>query len=200
MDPVVAGLVIVAVGLLLCFFGVGSVHLAVIASGFGLGWMLGDLFGASQSTALLLGVLGGLVAWIAVAFVFKLASFFIGIVTGAVIGAKLYGTVSGDSDNWILAAIIVIAVAAACGFLADKYRRRALLWLTTIGGAGLVLGGLGRVSPDTLGFLRDPSAGWEQVVSFLAWAALALAGWLVQRKLFAKRLGITRGEAEATKG
>ncbi|MDF2848735.1 MAG: hypothetical protein K0R97_2717, partial [Oerskovia sp.] len=142
MDPVVAGLVIVAVGLLLCFLGVGSVHLAVIASGFGLGWMLGDLFGASQSTALLVGVLGALVAWIAVAFVFKLASFFIGIVTGAVIGAKLYGTVSGDSGNWVLAAIIVIAVAAACGFLADRYRRRALLWLTTIGGAGIVLGGL----------------------------------------------------------
>lgn len=197
MDPVVAGLVIVAVGLLLCFLGVGSVHLAVIASGFGLGWMLGDLFGASTSTALLIGVLGALVAWIAVAFVFKLASFFIGIVTGAVIGAKLYGTVSGDSGNWVLAAIIVIAVAAACGFLADKYRRRALLWLTTIGGAGLVLGGLARVAPDPLGFLRDPSAGWEQVVSFLAWAALALAGWLVQRRLFAKRLGIERDEEPA---
>jgi len=196
MDPVVAGLVIVAVGLLLCFLGVGSVHLAVIASGFGLGWMLGDLFGASQSTALLLGVLGGLVAWITVAFVFKLAAFFIGIVTGAVIGAKLYGTVSGDAENWVLAAILVVAVAAACGFLADRYRRRALLWLTTIGGAGIVLGGLGRVSPDTLGFLRDPSPGWEQVVSFLAWVALAVAGWIVQRRLFAKRLGIENTPAD----
>lgn len=94
----------------------------------------------------------------------------------------------------MLAAIIVVAVAAACGFLADRYRRRALLWLTTIGGAGIVLGGLGRVSPDSLGFLRDPAPGWEQVVSFLAWVALALAGWVVQRRLFARRLGIERDE------
>ncbi|MEK8225385.1 hypothetical protein NKG05_03480 [Oerskovia sp. M15] len=112
------------------------------------------------------------------AFIFKLASFFIGIVTGAVIGAKLYGTVSGDSGNWVLAAIIVIAVAAACGFLADKYRRRALLWLTTIGGAGLVLGGLGRVSLTTSpSCATRPSGGSRSSRSSRGRRSRWRAGW-----------------------
>ncbi|WP_265520823.1 DUF4203 domain-containing protein [Oerskovia flava] len=190
MDPIVAGVVIVLLGLVLCFAGIGSLHAAVLASGFGLGWLLADLFQSSSGTALLIGALSAVVAWFVVTFIFKFAAFFVGILTGAVIGAKIYGTISGDSGNWLLAVVLVVAVAATSGFLADRYRARALLWLTTIGGAGIVMAGLGRVDEDLFGFLRHPEAAWEQVVSVLVWVTLAVLGWLTQRRLFARRLRI----------
>ena len=57
--------------------------------------------------------------------------------------------------------------------LADRYRKRVLLWATAIGGAGLVLSSLGLIWPQDLGFLRDPQAGVEQVTSTLLWVALS---------------------------
>ena len=59
-----SGVVLVVIGALLCFWGVGSVHAGVIAAGFGLGWFLADLFGASAVTALVVGVVGALAAWV----------------------------------------------------------------------------------------------------------------------------------------
>lgn len=195
MDPVVAGLALVVVGLLLCFLGIGSLHLAVLASGFGIGWYAGDLFGASSSTSLLLALLGALLAWVLVSLVFKLATFFLGVVTGGVIGAKLYEVAAGGDRNAALFALLVVAVAALGGFVADRYRVRALLWLTTLGGASIALTGLARVWPEGLGFLHRPGAGWEHLLAVGCWAALAVAGWVVQRRLFARRLGLPDDDA-----
>jgi len=36
-----SGWVVLVVGVVLCFLGVGSVHLAILASAFGLGWAVG---------------------------------------------------------------------------------------------------------------------------------------------------------------
>ena len=41
------GVVVAAVGLLLCFGGLWSVQLAVLASGFALGWVFGEALGGS---------------------------------------------------------------------------------------------------------------------------------------------------------
>ena len=67
----VSGLVVVGVGIVLCFFGIGSVHVAVLASGFGLGWLLADLFAASTWTALLIAAGSALITEILVALVLR---------------------------------------------------------------------------------------------------------------------------------
>ncbi|WP_370185380.1 DUF4203 domain-containing protein [Rhodococcus wratislaviensis] len=183
------GIVILLVGALLCFYGIRSLHLAVLAAGFGLGWLIADLFHASLTALLLFALIGAVTAWVVTTLVFKLSAYFIGGLAGAVAGARLADVLQPGDNNWALSAIVVLAVAVAAAFLADKYRARALLWLTSIGGASMILGGLGRTA-DPLDFLRDPNAGWQQVFSTLAWIAISVAGWIVQRRLFADKLGI----------
>ena len=185
-----SGWVILLVGLVLCFLGVGSIHLAVLASGFGLGWLLADLFHADAWTSLLVALGSAVIGWVLVTLVFKFASFFVGMITGALIGARLYSILTPGEASIVLAAVVVVAVAIVFGFLADRYRKRVLLWATAIGGAGLMLSSLGLIWPQDLGFLRDPQAGVEQVTSTLLWVALSAGGWLTQRRLFPKALRI----------
>lgn len=115
-----SGWVVLAVGVVLCFLGVGSVHLA---SAFGLGWLL-------------------------VTLVFKAARFVVGLIAGALIGARLYAVFSAGGTSGVLA--VVVATALAFGFLADRYKGRVILWATAIGGAGLIMSSLGSIWPDTL--------------------------------------------------
>lgn len=185
------------VGLVLCFLGVFSIHLQVLAAGFGLGWLAGDLFGTSVGTSITLGLIGAVVVWVLATLVFKAAALFIGTVTGAVIGAGISGLVQGGKDrNIALGILLVVVFAVMSALLADRYRSRALLWLTTVGGAGLILVGLARMAPDVFGFLRGPDSGAEQVVSTLCWGGLAVAGWFTQRRLFPRALDLDREESD----
>ncbi|MEV0332226.1 DUF4203 domain-containing protein [Nocardia sp. NPDC050717] len=183
------GIVVAVVGVLLCFYGIRSVHLGIMAIGFGLGWLIADLFDASFWWLLLIGLIGGLSAWVVTSLVFRFASYFIGGLTGAMIGTKLAMVLQPGDKNIALSMIVALAVCVAGAFLAQKFRARALLWLTSIGGASMVLSGLGRMS-DSLAFLRDPEPGWQQVTSTLAWVGLSVLGWITQRHLFAEKLGI----------
>lgn len=192
-----SGWVVVGVGVVLCFFGIGSVHLAIMASGFGLGWLLADLFGASAWTTLIVAAAAALILELLVALIFKVARFVVGIVAGSLIGAKLYSVTAGGDRNVVLAAVVVVATALVFGFLADKFRERVLLWATAIGGAGLILSALGLIWPDTLGFLRHPSPGGEQALSTVFWVALAAAGVLTQRRLFPRALNLREARDDA---
>lgn len=183
-----SGWAILLVGVVLCFLGVGSTHLAILASGFGLGWVLADVFGASAGTALTVAAAGAVISWVLVTLVFKVAAFFVGVITGSLIGARVAAVLTAGESNIAVTIVLVVAIAVAFGFLADRYRRRVLLWTTAIGGAGLMLGALGLIAPDTLGFLRDPAAGVEQVTNTLLWIGLAVAGWITQRALFPRAL------------
>jgi hypothetical protein len=185
-----SGWIVLVVGVVLCFLGVGSVHLAILASAFGLGWLLGDVFGATGVTALLIAAGSALIAWALATLVFKAARFVVGLIAGGLVGARLYAIFSAGASSVVLAVVVVVATALAFGFLADRYKGRVILWATAIGGAGLILSSLGRLWPDTLGFLHDPQAGLQQVTSTLLWAALAVAGWFTQRQLFAKALNV----------
>ncbi|MFC9786927.1 DUF4203 domain-containing protein [Rhodococcus sp. NPDC127528] len=183
------GIVIILVGALLCFYGIRSLHLAVLAIGFGLGWLIADLFDASLAALFLFALVGAVTAWVVTSLVFRFSAYFIGGLAGAMAGARTADVLQPGDNNWALSAIVVLAVAVAAAFLADKYRARALLWLTSIGGASMILNGLGRTA-SPLEFLRDPNPGWQQVFSTLAWIAISVAGWIVQRRLFADKLGI----------
>lgn len=183
-----SGWAILLVGAVLCFLGVGSLHVAILASGFGLGWVLADLFGASVGTAFLIAAGASVIGWVLVTLVFKVAAFFVGVITGSLIGARMAAVLTAGESNIAVTIVLVIATAVAVGFLADRYRRRVLLWTTAIGGAGLILSALGLIAPDTLGFLRHPDPGVEQVTTTALWIALAAGGWITQRALFPRAL------------
>lgn len=191
-----SGLVVLLVGAVLCFLGVGSVHWAVLASGFGAGWVLADLFGTSVAVTLLVAAATAVIAWVLATLVFKVASFVVGLIAGALVGARLFAAVGGRGSTLLLAIVVVVAVALVTGLLADRYRERALLWATALGGAGLVLSGLGLLWAGGLGFLRDPGSGWQQVLSSLIWVALGVFGWITQRRLFPEKLRLRSREEQ----
>ena len=191
-----SGWVVLVVGVVLCFLGVGSVHLAILASAFGLGWLLGDLFGATALTSLIIAAGTALIAWALVTLVFKAARFFVGLIAGGLIGARLYAIFSAGGRSVVLAVVVVVATAVVFGFLADRYKGRVILWATAIGGAGLILSSLGRIWPDDLGFLHHPQPGFEQLTSTALWAVLAVAGWLTQRRLFPNALNLKDAAAK----
>lgn len=182
------GLAVIAIGLILCFLGVGSVHLAVPASGFAIAWMLADNFDTSAGTGLLIGLGGAATAWIVVSLIFRAAGFFVGAVAGGVIGAKLYTLLQGDDSSLVLALIFVLSMAMVAGFLTDRLRRRFLLWLCALGGAGVALSGFGTVAPGLENWVHAPESSAQSVVSSLSWAALAIGGVIVQRRLFHRRI------------
>ncbi|QYB05431.1 DUF4203 domain-containing protein [Rhodococcus sp. USK10] len=189
-----SGIAILLVGAVLCFAGVGSLHVAVLASGFGLGWLLAELLSLSLGTTFLFAATGAVVVWVATTLIFKFAAFFIGIIAGAVVGAKLSRVLQPEDVNWILSGIVIVALAVACGFVADRYRARALLWLTALGGASMVLTGLG-MAIGSLSFLDQPNEGVQQFFASLVWVAIAAAGWLTQRRLFPEKLRIDDSRA-----
>ena len=184
-----SGIVVVLVGALLCFYGIRSVHLGVLAIGFGIGWLIADLFNPSFWALVLFGLVGAVSSWVVTTLVFTFAAYVIGGLTGAMAGAKLAAVVQPGDKNWALSLIVILAVCVAGAFLAERFRARALLWLTSIGGASMMLSGLGRMS-DHLAFLRFPDTGWQEVFAAVAWIALSAAGWIVQRHLFADKLEI----------
>lgn len=177
------GLAGLAVGLLLCFAGARSVNLAVLASGFALGWLITEPFDASFLTALIVALASAAGAWVLAHLVFRVAMFFVGGVAGGVIGAKIFGLLQPGDRSVVLVVIFVAATAFIGGLVTQRYRRTALIIVCALGGAALILSGLARTFPQSLGFFRDPVESWQTVVDTVAWIALAGAGWAAQRKV-----------------
>jgi len=186
----VTGVVVLLVGVLLCFYGIRSVNLALLASGFAIGYLIADAVGSTGWTAVLVGLGSALLAWVLVTLVFRFATFVVGFATGAVIGAKFWSALNNPSTSVLLGVVLVVAVAFLSAFLAEKYAKRMLLWLTALGGASIILSGLGILWPAAFEFLRHPDDGAEQTLMLVAWLVVAGLGWSVQRNLFRKQLGL----------
>ncbi|GAA3391364.1 DUF4203 domain-containing protein [Cryptosporangium minutisporangium] len=177
-----AGLVVLALGLLLCFAGVRSINLAILACGFAVGWLLTEPFDASVWTALIIALAAAIGVWVVAHLVFRVALFFVGGLAGAVIGAKLFGLLQPSGGSVVLAVLFVAASGFIGGILTQRFRQSALAVACALGGAGLVLSGLARIDPDVFGFLRAPDATWEVTLATALWLGLALLGWVVQRQ------------------
>src|SRR4051794_7540659 len=177
-----AGVGVLAVGLVLCFAGVASLHLAVLASGFALGWLVAESLGGSVAVTVIVAGCAAVVAWVLSTLVFRAALLVVGGVAGGVIGAKLYGLLEGGDGNVVLAILFALAVAVLTGLAAQRFHETALIWACAFGGAGLALSGLARIWPDTLGFLRTPDTTAEAVIDAAAWIALGTLGWSVERR------------------
>jgi hypothetical protein len=178
----VSGLGVVAVGLVLCFYGRRSLQVAVLASGFALGWLLAEGLDADVLTTAAVAVVTGLAGWAVTRVVAGAAVFFVGALAGGVVGAKLFGLLQQGEGSVVLALLFVAAVAVVTGVATQRFRGVMLAAACALGGAGLALSGAARTVPEYLGFLRVPPTPGLAAVAALLWLALASTGWGAQRR------------------
>ncbi|MEQ3552533.1 hypothetical protein WIS52_18830 [Pseudonocardia nematodicida] len=180
MDP--TGLGVLVVGLVLCLAGGRSVDLALLASGFAVGWLLTEPYDASFGTAVLVGVAVAAGSWLLARVVFKVALLAIGGLAGAVVGAKIFGLLQPVDRSVLLVLLFVAATAVIGALVTRRFRRTAPAAVCALAGAALTLSGLARTFPAALDFLRQPLPGWQVAVTAVVWVVLAAAGWAVQRR------------------
>ena len=112
--------------------------------GFGAGWLLANVFDASLLVTAVVAVVGALLAWVLVRLAATLVFFVVGALVGLLVGARLFRLLEGGDGNLLLAVVFIPAIGIAGGWLAEKTREAFVAWGTSIGGAALVLAGLGR--------------------------------------------------------
>lgn len=180
-----SAVVLLTVGLLLCFLGARSLRIGALASGFGATWLVADAFGASTSTALLVSAAGAVVVLVLSILVSRVLLFVAGTCAGAVIGARLLvltTTGSGDDDRWLLALVFVPTFALLCGFLASTFKHRFLAWGTALAGAGLMLAGVGRIGVSSTDEMWRPDTSAGATVLAVLWVALTVTGHRFQHR------------------
>ena len=142
---------------------------------------LAAAFSASAPLSLLVGLGGGVSAFVLGLVAARVAFFAIGAVVGAVVGARLFAIVDRSDSNVLLALVFVPAITICGGVAVQRWRAGFLGWVTAIGGSALVLSGLGRLFPHSLGFLADPQTTAAQMFSTGVWDVLAVAARVAQR-------------------
>ena len=176
----------VVIGLVLGLSGGWSIRTVLTLLGFGAGWLLANVFDASfLVTAGDRASSRAFFAWLMVRLAATIVFFVIGALVGALVGARLFRLLEGGDGNLLLAVVFIPAVAIAGGWLAEKSRDKFVAWGTSIGGAALVLAGLG-VLVSSLAWLRDPSESWQAVVGVAAWVALSVVFRYTQKAVGSK--------------
>jgi hypothetical protein len=170
----------VVVGLVLGLAGGWSIRTVLMLVGFGAGWLLANVFDANLLVTLVVAIVGGLFAWLVVRLASAVVFFMVGALVGLLVGARLFRLLEGGDGNLLLAIVFIPAIGIAGGWLAEKTKERFVAWGTSIGGAALVLAGVG-VLVSGLSWLRDPSEAWQAVVGVAAWVGLSIAFRLSQR-------------------
>jgi hypothetical protein len=175
--------VLLVIGLVLCFAGAKSLRLTALVAGFCLSWLLADAFDAGVATTFLFAGVGALVLLVLSIVMSRIVIFLVGAAVGAVVGARLFALLGGEDPSWLLAVLFVPAFAFVAGFMAQRMGRGFLRWATAIAGAAVVLAAVGSMFSDDLGLLQTPDDTWESTLHTLIWGALAIAGQQVQRAL-----------------
>ena len=158
-----SGLTMIVIGLVLGLAGGWSIRTVLMLVGFGAGWLLAERLrrqlpgdpGDRPRRRLSRGWWSGsrrpsCSSWSAAS-------------SGLLVGARLFRLLEGGDGNLLLAVVFIPAIGIAGGWLAEKTREGFVAWGTSIGGAALVLAGLG-VLVSGLAWLRDPSETWQAVV------------------------------------
>jgi hypothetical protein len=187
-DRSMEALVLVLVGVLLAVGGIWSIRLVLVCAGAGAAWLVADAFGASAGTSALIAAASGLLALIVGVLAARVLFFVVGLVVGAVVGARLFTILDTGDASVLLAVVFVPAVAVVGGVALERWRERLVGWVTAIGGSALVLAGLGRVDSDVR-VVSDPGDYGEQAISVAAWVALAVLARVVQRRVGGSRRG-----------
>src|SRR5690349_658354 len=175
-------LVLVVVGVLLAVGGIWSIRLVLVCAGAGAAWLVADAFGAGLGTAALIAGASGLLALLVGVLAARVLFFVVGLVVGAVVGARLFTILDTGDASVLLAVVFVPAVAVVGGVALERWRERLVGWVTAIGGSALVLAGLGRVDAG-IRAVADPEDAGEQAVAVAAWIALTVLARIVQKKV-----------------
>ncbi|QDP96796.1 DUF4203 domain-containing protein [Microlunatus elymi] len=175
-----SGIVLLVIGLALCFFGVVSIRLGIALAGFGAAWLLADALGASSTWTVVVACAGAAAALICTMLMTHFLFFIGGVCAGAIIGAKAFVLFNGPGSGWLLAVIVVPIAGLIGGFLANHWRRRFLRWATAFAGAALVLSGLGRIGPDFFRNLWRPESALGAIILAVGWIVLTVIGHGVQ--------------------
>ena len=117
---------VLAVGLILCFFGVRSLRLSGFLVGFALAALLADVFGADPLISLVIGVAGGIAGFVLLILVFRFSLWLIGGLVGGVIGVRAYQHFFLGEGNALVLVLFLLAVGLICGYLADHSASRCL--------------------------------------------------------------------------
>jgi hypothetical protein len=181
-------LVLVLVGVLLAVGGIWSIRLVLVCAGAGAAWLVADAFGAGLGTAALIAGASGLLALLVGVLAARVLFFVVGLVVGAVVGARLFTILDTGDASVLLAVVFVPAVAVVGGVALERWRERLVGWVTAIGGSALVLAGLGRVDSEVR-VVSDPGDYGEQAISVAAWVGLAVLARIVQKRLGGSRRG-----------
>jgi hypothetical protein len=150
------GLILLAVGLILCFFGVRSLRLSGFLVGFALAALLADVLGADPLITLVIGAAGGIAGFVLLILVFRFSLWLIGGLVGGVIGVRAYQHFFLGEGNALVLVLFLFAVGLICGFLADHFREPVLAMLTAAGGASVTLTGLGHLWPRSWASWGNP--------------------------------------------
>ncbi len=173
-------MLMIVVGLVLALTGVWSLRLVLVAAGFGASWLVADAFGAGTGTSLLIALAGGVLAFVLAFLASSILFHLVGAIVGAVVGARLFVLLDTGEASALLAVVFVPAVAGIFALLAGRLRQRFLGWATAIGGAGLVLTGIGTLLSGSAGYLADTDEPWEQALAAAVWVAASVAARLFQ--------------------
>jgi hypothetical protein len=191
MDPaqtaLPAGVLLLLVGLLLCFAGGRSLRLTGLCLGFALAWAFADLLGADASVGLVIAVGGAIAGLVRVSVVFRFAMWVIGGLAGAPIALKVYLHVGLGEGSALVAVLFAAALGLILGFLADRHREPLLAAVTALSGASIILNALATPAPSSLAFLGQPTTGAQSALATAAWVILAVVGWLVQNRALRTR-------------
>jgi hypothetical protein len=175
----------VLIGLVLGLSGGWSIRTVLTLLGFGAGWLLANVFNASFLVTLVIALVVAFFAWLMVRLAATIVFFAVGALVGAVVGARLFRLLEGGDGNLLLAVVFIPAIAIAGGWVAEKSRDKFVAWGTSIGGAALVLAGVG-VLFTSLAWLRDPGEPWQAVVGMATWVALSVAFRFSQKAVGSK--------------
>ena len=175
----------VLVGLVLGLSGGWSIRTVLTLLGFGAGWLLANVFNASLLVTLVIAIVAAFFAWLMVRLAATIVFFAVGALVGAVVGARLFRLLEGGDGNLLLAVVFIPAIAIAGGWVAEKSRDKFVAWGTSIGGAALVLAGVG-VLFTSLAWLRDPGEPWQALAGVAAWVALSIAFRFSQKAVGSK--------------
>jgi hypothetical protein len=189
-SEMLTSILILGAGVLGCFLGYRLFRLTLAVYGFLLGVIFGGTVGQSlaegNSAVLLVSALvGGVLGALLLALLYRVGVFVIGAVAGVLL-ANAAGLVLDLQLQWW--AFVICAVIA--GALALTFQKVVIILATAaLGSWTMVSAGIALWSGQALAWERilDSPPLWErtdlpQVVVFIAWLALAIAGALLQRR------------------
>jgi hypothetical protein len=184
---VLGAIILIAFGLLNCFFGYRIFRFLLAVYGFILGAVVGFVvasnLAAGQTLWLVVGaVVGGLVGALLMVLLFFVGVFVVGGLAGLLL-AGLINTAAGVT----LPTVVVIIIAVIMGIVALILQRVVLILATAFSGAWAVVAGAeALITGQTLSFQLFTQSLSQQPTSspllliLVAWLALSVVGAVVQ--------------------